>query len=195
MKCQVCGEREATIHYIEIVEGQKNSQWICAQCAEKEGVVPADVTPLTHGSLESFLGGMLTIAPSDHEAEKSETLPVCEVCGYEYSQLKEKGLLGCPACYTAFRRQLVPMLHRYHGGVNHLGKLPRSHGPKASLRQEITRMKQLLEQVVAQENYEEAARIRDEINAQERRLEALQTDRDEPATGSDVQDAPQGDQE
>jgi len=178
MKCQICGEQEATIHYIEIVEGQKSDQWFCVQCAEKEGITPTEVTQLAHGSLESFLGGMLTSTPAGRAQEKSEASLACDVCGYSYDQLQEKGLLGCSACYSSFRQQLIPMLRRYHGAVNHLGKLPRSHGPRASLRREISSMKQLLEQAVAQESYEEAARIRDEIRAKERQLETIQPDSD-----------------
>jgi protein arginine kinase activator len=126
--------------------------------------------------LESFLGGMLTSTPEDRTAEKSEEGMTCTVCGYSYSQLQEKGMLGCSACYSSFRRQLIPMLRRYHGAVNHLGKLPRSHGPQAALRREIISMKQLLEQAVAQESYEEAARIRDEIREKEHQLESIQPD-------------------
>lgn len=189
MKCQVCGEQEATIHYIEIIDGQKADQWICVPCAEKEGITPTEVTQLAHGSLESFLGGMLTSTPEDRTEEKSEEAMTCNVCGYTYKQLQEKGLLGCSTCYSSFRRQLIPMLRRYHGAVNHLGKLPRSHGPQAALRREIISMKQLLEQAVAQESYEEAARIRDEIREKERQLETIQIDSDpdheDTAEGSD----------
>jgi len=179
LKCQVCGEREAAIHYIEIVDGQKASQWICAECAEKEGITPAEVSPLAHGGLESFLGGMLSTG-SAGKAPQAKARLVCDVCGYEYGQLQKKGLLGCSACYASFRRQLLPMLRRYHGDVNHLGKVPREHGPLTSLRREIARMKQLLDEAVAQENYEEAARIRDEIRLQERQMELL-ADESDPA--------------
>ncbi len=173
MKCQVCGERDATIHYIEIVEGQKTSQWVCSQCAEREGITPIEVSPLVHGKLGSFLGGMLPSAPASRPPEKSPRVPPCEVCGYEYDQLEQKSQLGCPACYLSFRKQLLPMLQRYHGGVQHLGKLPRSHGPQAALRREITRLKKLLDQAVAEENYEEAARIRDSIRDKERQEEQV----------------------
>lgn len=173
MKCQECGENEATIHYIEIVEGQKTSQWICNVCAEKEGITPADVSKLSHGGLEAFLGGMLSSTPPERTSAKTATQPVCDVCGYGYNQLQKKGLLGCPSCYRAFRRQLLPMLRRYHGDVHHYGKLPRSHGPRTALRKEIARLKMMLEQAVLREAYEEAALMRDEIHAKEHEIEGL----------------------
>jgi protein arginine kinase activator len=173
MKCQLCGEREAAIHYIEIVEGQKTSQWICAECAEREGITPAEVTKLAHGSLESVLGDMLSSASPEKTKEKAASQPVCDVCGYQYRALQDKGQLGCPACYNAFRRQILPMLRRYHGDVHHLGKVPRSRGPRTALRREIEQLKLLLEQAVGQECYEEAARLRDKIREKEKLIERL----------------------
>jgi protein arginine kinase activator len=123
--------------------------------------------------LESFLGGMLTTAPSEKTPAQKAPSPICDVCGYQYQQLQEKGRLGCPGCYRAFREHLLPMLRRYHGGVHHLGKVPRSLGPRTALRREISQMKLLLEQAVAQESYEEAAKIRDEIRLKEKQIEVL----------------------
>jgi protein arginine kinase activator len=183
MKCQICREREATIHYIEIVENQKTSQWICSECAEKEGVAVTEVTKLEHGSLDAVLGDMLSSAPGEKGKEKAAPQPVCEACGYEYRRLQQKGRLGCPACYSAFRQQLVPLLRRYHHDLQHLGKSPRSVGPRAAMRKNLTQLKRLLEQAIAQEAYEEAASIRDEIREVEKRIVALDEQSDDPEAG------------
>ncbi len=179
MKCHICGEREATIHYIEIIEGQKTSQWLCNECADREGITPGDDAAAAHGALDAFLGEMLKSTPQERARERGADGPTCPTCGYEYRRLQESGMLGCPDCYAAFRRQLLPMLRRYHGDVNHVGKLPRSHGPRAALRREIAQLKALLEQAVGQESYEEAARLRDLIRQQERLTEA-------PDSGADA---------
>jgi protein arginine kinase activator len=176
VKCQLCGENDASIHYIEIVEGQKASQWICTNCAEKEGITPLEVSPLVHGTLGSFLGEMLKVPVPGPSREKSVETPVCDTCGYDFGQLQENSQLGCPACYQAFRQLLLPMLRRYHGGVSHLGKLPRSQGPRAALRREGTRLKELLEQAVTVENYEEAAKIRDSIRDLEQQVQQTASD-------------------
>lgn len=167
MKCHICGEREATVHYIEIIEGKKTSQWLCHECADREGITPSDAVTLAHGGLESFLGEMLKFGPAERERARPATGPVCPACGYEYRRLQESGMLGCPDCYRAFHPQLLPMLRRFHGDTTYLGKLPRSHGAQAAARREIAQLKGLLEQAVAMESYEEAARLRDEIRARE----------------------------
>jgi protein arginine kinase activator len=174
MKCHICGKNEASIHYLEIVEGHKTSQWICSECAEREGISPPTAEPLSHGGLEAFLGGMLSSAATEPRAREPQAEgPTCEVCGYPYSQFREKWLLGCPACYSAFRQELLPVLRRYHGDVRHVGKVPLSRGPQASLRREVARLKSLLQQAIDQESYEEAARLRDSIREKESQIELL----------------------
>jgi protein arginine kinase activator len=173
MKCQICQENEGTIQYTEIVDGQKSIQWLCPACAEREGITPTEGTPLSHGGLESFLGGMLSGPGGGPATTRESPVPsglACECCGYPFEQLQQKGQLGCPDCYTAFRSQLLPMLRRYHGHISHMGKIPRSFGPDTALRQEVGRLRLQLEQAVAMENYEEAARLRDEIRDREQEL-------------------------
>jgi len=188
VKCHICGEREATIHYIEIIEGQKTSQWLCHECADREGITPGDDATAAHGALDAFLGEMLKSAPQERARERGTEGPACPTCGYEYRRLLASGMLGCPDCYVAFRRQLLPMLRRYHGDVSHVGKLPRAHGPRAALRREIAQLKALLEQAVGQESYEEAARLRDVIRQQERLTESL--DRSVDTAGEDGSSGP-----
>jgi protein arginine kinase activator len=185
MKCQVCGESEATVHYIEIVEGQKTSQWLCSACAERQGITPSEGASLSHGGLESIVGGMLSSIQPTRPQQTQEPSPTCETCGYELNRLQETGLLGCPSCYKAFRRQLLPMLRRYHGATQHLGRSPQHQGPRTALRREIAGLRMLLEQAVAQEGYEEAARLRDEVREKERQIDRLQG-----ATGQDEEDGP-----
>ncbi len=171
MKCHICGERDATVHYIEIIDGHKTTQWLCQDCADREGITRGDVTELGHGALDAFLGEMLKTGPQAKPRERGAGGPACPACGYEYHRLQDTGMLGCPECYRAFHHQLLPMLRRYHGDTTHVGKLPRAHGPLAALRREIAQLKGLLEQAVAQESYEEAARLRDEIRLREKQAE------------------------
>jgi len=105
----------------------------------------------------------------------------CESCGLSFSEFKQTGLLGCPACYDAFIDQLGPMIARAHeGATHHVGKLPRRAlsesvargGPEggeglvgsAQMRaQRMATLRQRLDQAVQSEQYELAARIKQEI--------------------------------
>ncbi len=190
MKCQSCGEQRATIRYIEIVDGKKTTQWICAACAEKEGVAAEEAAPLVHGALEVFLGDLFPDGQeSDEPRQGAAPVDACPECGYRFEELRQKGLLGCPHCYEVFHGQLLPMLQRFHGDPCHVGKQPLVLEPRSALRREIAGLKQRLDEAVGREEFEEAARLRDLVRVRQREVERLSevdetgTD-DTPASGA-----------
>jgi len=135
--------------------------------------------------LASFVGGMLAekAAASPQAGEEPE---ICPECGFSSDDLESRGVLGCPACYTAFRTPILQLLERYHRGTTHAGKTPRVDGPRAALRRELADLRTALERSVASERYEEAARLRDRIRERERELATL------AAAGSESGEGPQG---
>ena len=96
----------------------------------------------------------------------------CPNCGMSYADFQQTGKIGCSVCYGTFRRQLEPLLRRIHGTSTHSGKIPRRSGGTLELKQEIKRLRGELKEKVAQEEYEEAARLRDEVRALEQKLSA-----------------------
>ncbi|MFO7652268.1 MAG: hypothetical protein R6X25_00435 [Candidatus Krumholzibacteriia bacterium] len=175
MKCERCGDREATVHYVDIVEGSKTSVWLCSPCARAEGVAAdddeEDIT--AQEALATFVGGLLAEKAAG-TSERGGQEP-CPECGFGLADLEEKGVVGCPTCYLAFREQVKPLLERYHRGNAHVGKTPRADGPRAALRRELAAMRGSLERAVAAESYEEAARLRDHIRQREQELARLAT--------------------
>jgi protein arginine kinase activator len=163
VKCERCQRREAAVKYIEVEEGVKRSRWLCEACAAEEGaqLLPGDAE--SAAGLQVFLGG-----------ESEPEAPPCPTCGAELQQLHDHGLLGCTACYDHFREQLLPLVRRYHGATVHLGKAPGARGPRAALRLELRQRRQDLEAAVAAEDYEEAARLRDEIAGMQDELSATE---------------------
>jgi len=96
----------------------------------------------------------------------------CEVCGLTYSQFRKKGLLGCPSCYEVFADVLEPLLERAHGGESqHLGKIPARAGDDQARQQRLLQLRRELDRSVRAEQYETAARIRDQV----RQLESDQS--------------------
>jgi protein arginine kinase activator len=174
MKCERCGEREASLEYVDIVEGTKTSVWLCPACARAEGV-SADLEEAGEDEETDLIGfvGAFMAKQSADASEPPVEPAVCPECGYTSQQLEEKNLVGCPACYKAFRASVLPLLERYHRGVAHVGKAPRADGPRAALRRELADLRAALERAVAAEGYEEAARLRDRIRARESELERL----------------------
>ena len=75
--------------------------------------------------------------------------------------------MGCPQCYRAFSGQVPKLLESIHGSSHHRGKIPVAGGGKTSMVGQLAAKKQQLEALVAQEKFEEAAVLRDEIKALE----------------------------
>jgi protein arginine kinase activator len=82
----------------------------------------------------------------------------CAACGFTWSRFLREEHLGCPACYDAFRQQLIPMLRQHHRSVEpqaepmNLREQVQSHR-----RQEWVRRQ---DAAIAREDYEEAGRLR-----------------------------------
>jgi len=183
MNCERCGQREAVLNYTEIEEGVKRRMWLCEVCAAEEGVHLPGQEPAAEGKglaggLEVFLGNLVTGAGGE---AADAVQPACATCGHTLQKFLDSGLLGCPECYGVFREHLLPVLRRYHRSTTHLGKAPRARGPRAALRLEIARLRNGLDQAVACEDYEEAARLRDRIRTHETELS-----RQEPAPEADA---------
>jgi len=94
------------------------------------------------------------------------------------SDFKKTSRLGCPACYEAFAEELTPLLAAVHKGTHHIGKVPAgaAHDSPA----EIVALQKQLNEAVAGERYEEAARLRDVIR-QEKKKKAGRTGPQEKA--------------
>jgi protein arginine kinase activator len=165
------------VRLIEEENGQRRHLWLCASCAgagdeadgfdtdDPEGDLPTGDWEggEENAALERFIGQMFT----GLGAREAEAAADCPACGTSYASFRSTGRLGCPRCYVAFRRFLLPFLGRFHRQVTHLGKFPTHAAGATSRLGEITRNRIALEKAVAAEDFEEAARLRDRI----RRLE------------------------
>jgi protein arginine kinase activator len=159
VKCQFCSN-PATVHLTRIVEKQKKELHLCQHCAEAQHLVQKQELNLP-AILQSLIGQHL--GPQTGELARL----VCPNCGIRYMEFRAQGRLGCPHDYTVFRAGLVTLLQRIHRGQRHVGKRPR-HAPQVpGLRAELVELRRRLHQAVQDENYEEAARLRDLLRQKE----------------------------
>ncbi len=161
MQCDVCGEKEATVFLTEIVDGKMQKVNLCDACSKANKV--DDPTGFALADLLHGLGAA-------EQIERSPATVKCPVCGFTQADFKKTGRLGCSACYDTFAEGLMGMLGNMHKGTEHLGKVPEG---RAKTRQLGSRMKTLrteLERAVADEDYEDAAKLRDEIKRVEEEI-------------------------
>ncbi|MFZ0035701.1 MAG: UvrB/UvrC motif-containing protein [Sedimentisphaerales bacterium] len=161
MQCQVCQKKEATIHLTEINDGVRTEMHLCEHCAQEEGIAVKSQL-----SINELLSGLLATQPSDEElfGETEQELS-CPNCGFTLAQFTKEAVLGCPHDYEVFEKSLLPLIEKAHNGQTiHRGKVP-SKTPKDTKKQlKLTALRQQLEQAVQSEDYELAAKLRDEIN-------------------------------
>lgn len=181
MLCQICNKNPATIHVQEIINGEKKVFHLCAECAAKK----AETEPI----LQSFnLAEMLYNFASENAQENTEGAeePVppasvkCAACGWDTERFRKTGRLGCPDCYLVFSEVLSGVLENMHRGSMHRGKVPLNHETnhqtedaieKVALRRRIADCQQELEIRIRNEEYEEAAALRDRILELKKTLE------------------------
>lgn len=160
MKCDVCKEGEATVHLTQIVNGKVQKIDLCEACAKAKGV--SDPTGFSLADMLLGLGQGGAGTPS-----AAATEPRCPACEMTLADFRRAARLGCPRCYEAFADALGPMLKGMHKGLQHMGKAPPGRGEEAMLGERLQRLRQELQAAVKSENFEVAARLRDEIKALE----------------------------
>lgn len=178
MKCQKCGKVEATVHVLQINDSGSHSLRLCQDCAshlrgnfagagwnESAADFEADEDDPTGPFPEMELGAILGhfFSPQQLDGPSEESL-ACPTCGYRLSRLRKETRLGCATCYTTFRTQLRPVIQRFHRHLSHLGRTPAHKAGGLSQSAELTRVRVALEQAIASEDFEEAARLRDRIS-------------------------------
>ena len=168
MLCQNCGKREATTHIKRVVNGETSENHLCAECAASLGY--ADVFGGFGLSFGDLLGGFLsdTTAPQAQLASGSR----CGKCGSSWNDIVRAGKVGCADCYRTFYDRLVPTLQRIHGRIRHTGKISGSAGTHAPVQakseeelrdEKIEQLKAKMNEAVAAQDFEQAAKLRDEI--------------------------------
>lgn len=186
--CDECKKNNASVFYKQTINGKTTEMHLCEECAEKAG--------LTSGFEASFkspfddifshmLFGSHDISP------KLVTSPdPCPVCGFTLRDIKKTSRFGCSECYKAFE-DYIDKSSLTEGGYK--GKVPKSLSSRIKdivsdaakdikeavkeskeekaqakeAKKDINELRTRLKKAVAAEDYEQAAKLRDEIRSLE----------------------------
>lgn len=153
-KCRRC-TKPATLHVTEIRDGAASIVHLCDTCArEYLEQTPDDADSPVTSDLASKLDELMgeTHSPS-----------VCPNCGISFSEFRESGRFGCPQDYSEFMTELLPLLENIHEEVEHKGKRPRSAIVGTKEQGRLIQLRNEQRNAIEEEDYETAARLRDEI--------------------------------
>ena len=154
MQCDVCKSKKATVFLTQIVKGEMQKINLCESCSKEKGIMDP-----TGFQLADVLLGF-------GHGEKLENMPqekTCGACGMTQSTFRKTGRLGCAACYVTFGEGLETLLKAMHKGTRHIGKVPANAVNTADVEDRLAELRTLLKEAVDSEQFEEAARLRDEL--------------------------------
>lgn len=155
-KCNRCG-KDAVYHSTLIVNGVSQTTNLCRECAIKEGVFnnqPANI-------FDDMFAKFADMLPFDKVADV-----VCPVCKTSLREFKTTGLLGCPNCYDAFREEISNIIKRIAPFEKHKQEAVK---PIKTVKKRLTKEEKIAELrkdmslAVQEERYEDAAKIKKQI--------------------------------
>lgn len=166
MLCQNCAKAQATTHIKRVVNGETTQHHLCSQCAGELGYTDmfSGFAPL---SLSDFFSDFLSDVSRKAVGAKVER---CPRCGNSFQDIVRESKLGCAECYRIFYDKLQPSLERIHGRVLHAGKkveVTHDEQPVPTKEEQLAKLREMLDEAIRTQEFEQAAKLRDEIRALE----------------------------
>lgn len=164
-KCSQC-PKTATLHITELVEQVPHEIHLCEECAHQ--YLNQNKSATDHEDEDSMV---IKLHMEKGEKQLSELdKSACPNCGITFRQFRSQGRLGCPHDYVAFKEQLEPLLENIHDETQHCGKIPKRAPSDSHKQYQLIKLRNELRHAVAEESYEEAAQLRDQIQEMESAL-------------------------
>jgi protein arginine kinase activator len=169
MLCDICKQNVATVHLTQMVEGKTKKVDLCEACSKDKGV--DDPTGFSLADLLLGLGAAQEMAQASSGTELK-----CPNCGFTQADFKKTGRLGCAGCYLTFAEGLEGLLKSMHKGTKHVGKIPPSLQQGKDYTEKLDALQQRLQKAIQDEDFEQAAVLRDQIKQTREQLGSLTTD-------------------
>lgn len=185
MLCEQCNKREATIRYVEVVNGVKTEHNLCGLCASRLDIGPFTAVFEGEISLASLLSGLLGIQGRE-QPDGTYAQVVCPVCKTSYEEFAKTSRFGCGDCYSVFAPLMGENIRHLQGSERHVGKRPdrvlraeaerarkaledeaeNENGiPDLTPEERVLLLQARMKDALRREDYEEAAVLRDEIRS------------------------------
>lgn len=159
--CDECRKNIATVFFSKLTGSEFTRVQLCEECAQKMEETTEAANLLA--ALPHLIGGVQGGAEDLDGELMSGELITCGWCGTSFHDFRKMGFLGCERCYQAFAEPLEGVLYGLQGATEHVGKAPGKLSNEARLRKRLLELEHHLEQQIAEEEYEAAAAVRDQI--------------------------------
>ena len=145
MICQMCNKHTATTKLKTTVNGLTRELNLCPECLAVYG----------YSNFGSF--GFNDLFSSAFVKKNEISIKRCSQCNKTFDEIVKSGKVGCENCYKDFKSEFKPLISKIHGATKHKSSFEDNSG------NEISELKVKLQQLVENEEYEEAAKLRDII--------------------------------
>jgi len=161
MLCEKCNKNIANVHLKNNINGAMSESHLCSACAgEIYGQSPMN---LFEGEFVSDILGMLNLGKLAAPTGAARQNNKCPMCGLSFADIAKSGKAGCGKCYETFKDEFGPSVLKIHGTARHTGKIPKNLSSRLYAKRRTEELKARLGQLVAEQNFEEAALVRDEL--------------------------------
>lgn len=150
---------------------------MCVQCGLECTGLPAPIlpTPQEVGGVFDIINTLLKekAAATPQPVQAKKNIKTCTGCGFTIQDIANTSRVGCGECYTCFGKDLEPFILGYHQALKHVGKSPKN---KKIVKEKTEgfevyelpnptpeTLKKNLAYAIKKEDYELAAKLRDEL--------------------------------
>ncbi len=128
MICSSCGKDDATIKFVQIINGIKTELMLCEQCCEEMGLENIDI-PMDYSS---FISELFDNYNEEELLSVLTDTPIkqCDYCGLTFDEFVQTGKLGCVNCYDVFKDRIDVITKNIQGSSEHIGRKVQNYDSK-----------------------------------------------------------------
>jgi protein arginine kinase activator len=140
---------------------------MCVQCGLVATGLPTPKMPPEVSSMFDIISNLIKekAAVNPQPVEVKKTTKTCTGCGFTIQDIANTSRVGCGECYTCFGKDLEPFMLGYHQSLKHVGKSPKNKKTVIveEKKPDLETIKKNLAEAIKKEDYELAAKLRDEL--------------------------------
>lgn len=148
-KCEICGCKDNVAKVVTIIADEKRTIFLCENCLDKN--LPQEQMSKYFQTAQEF---------SDQLLEEWSQIK-CDDCGISWAQYTETTQFFCEKCYDSFSELIQEFIGDIQGFTKNRQDLLENDDDKEV---HLSILKLKLKEAIAQENFEIAARLRDQIS-------------------------------
>lgn len=173
MICEICKINPVKVKIVKMQNGKKEEKNLCEKCAKKyENIEVKALKKKEENEVSNLLKDEKNLNSILDEMKDK----VCETCGLDIKKFIDSGKIGCANCYVEFKDTIDFVIGKIQIKedeiVKEIEKPKNAVNEKIAIEnREIKKLKRQLAKKLKNEEFEEAATIRDKIKLIESKQE------------------------